>query len=57
MNRSPQNTANRTRGRVTSWLNFSKAMEPSVERTLTWFEVMGYTVLLQSERLNDFRMN
>lgn len=47
MKRSLQNIANRTRARATEWLNFSKA--PSVERTLTWFEVLGYTVLLQSD--------
>ena len=49
MSRSPQNTTNRTRERVTSWLNGSKSMEPLVEHTLTWFEVLGYTALLQSD--------
>ncbi|WP_228041764.1 type I restriction endonuclease [Planktothrix mougeotii] len=49
MNRLSQNTANRTRSALASWPNSSKAIEPSVERTLTWFEALGYTVLLQSD--------
>ncbi|MFB2969548.1 type I restriction endonuclease [Aerosakkonema sp. BLCC-F183] len=49
MNRSPKNTVNRTRDSVPSWLKPSKTIEPSVERILTWFEVLGYTVLLQSD--------
>ena len=49
MNRTSQNAADRTRDPLASWLNFSKGMEPSVERTLTWFEVLGYNVLLRSD--------
>lgn len=49
MNIPSQNTADRTRDPLASWLNYSKAIEPSVERTLTWFEVLGYTVLLRSD--------
>jgi len=49
MNRLPPNTAIRTRNPLASWLNFSKASEPSIEQTLTWFETLGYTVLLQSD--------
>lgn len=49
MSRSPQKTANRTRTRLSSWSNFSKSIKPSIERTLTWFEVLGYNVLLRSD--------
>lgn len=49
MNRSPKNIANRTRGRVASWHNYSESIEPIIERVLNWFERLGYTVLLQSD--------
>lgn len=49
MNRLPQNTVNRIESSPVSWLNFSDLVEPIIEQTLTWFEVLGYTVLLQSD--------
>ncbi len=49
MNRSPKNTIHRIRGSTTSWLNISEVVEPIIDQTLTWFEVLGYTVLLQSD--------
>jgi|GEM_PF-4055781 len=33
--------ANRTKVRVTSWLNYSKSIEPRIDRLLAWFEVLG----------------
>ncbi|VXD16572.1 conserved hypothetical protein [Planktothrix serta PCC 8927] len=49
MNTLSQNTANRTRNPLESWLNFSKALEPNIERILNRFEGLGYTVLLQPD--------
>lgn len=48
MNRSPQKV-NRIGGSTASWLSFSEFVEPIIEQALTWFEVLGYTVLLQSD--------
>lgn len=49
MNRAPQKAINRIGGIRASWLNCSEFIEPSIERVLTLFEVLGYTVLLQSD--------
>jgi type I site-specific restriction-modification system R (restriction) subunit len=48
MNRSLRTIAS-PRVSVAPWLNCSKPSEPMIERLLTWFEVLGYTVLLQSD--------
>jgi type I site-specific restriction-modification system R (restriction) subunit len=49
MSFSPQNTASPTRVPAAPWFHCSEFAEPMVERVLTWFEVLGYTVLLQSD--------
>ncbi len=49
MNQLFQKTTNPTRERVTSWLDYSESREPHVDRTLTWFDVLGYAVLFPSD--------
>jgi hypothetical protein len=49
MRRSLYNTVYRTQGSMAPWLNCSEPTELTIERQLTWFEVLGYTVLLQAD--------
>ncbi|WP_416669624.1 type I restriction endonuclease [Egbenema bharatensis] len=37
-----------------SWLRYSEPVESNVERALTWFEVLGYTALLQSDIISGY---
>lgn len=48
MKRSLSNTVNRT-VQVNSWLNCSDFVKQTADPALTWFEVLGYTTLRQSD--------
>lgn len=49
MNSLRQNTANRTRSTIKNRVNFCQSIDPFIEKILTCFEEIGYTVLLESD--------